>query len=108
MKKNLPPIVTKQLFLLSSVKISGRFFQIFVAFSEKLDFTMVPQVELFSFVFLENLRHQRDISKLTDLYMVLSIYSSINLIESIYQLLRSTKDLDYVCIFTLETLPTKS
>ena len=57
---------------------------------------MVPQVELFSFVFLENLRHQRDISKLTDLYMVLSIYSSINLIESIYQLLRSTKDLDYV------------
>ena len=33
--KNLPPVLTKQLFLLSS---SGRFFQIFVAFSEKLDF----------------------------------------------------------------------
>ena len=31
--------MTKQLFLLSSVKTSGRFFQIFVAFSEKLDFT---------------------------------------------------------------------
>ena len=37
--KNLPPVLTKQLFLLSSVKTSGRFFQIFVAFSEKLDFT---------------------------------------------------------------------
>ena len=38
--KNLPPVLTKQLFLLSSVKKSGRFFQIFVAFSEKLDFTL--------------------------------------------------------------------
>ena len=59
---------------------------------------MVPQVELFSFVFRKNLRHQKDISKLTDLYLVLSIYiySSINLIESIYQLLHSTKDLDYI------------
>ena len=38
--KNLPPVLTKQLFLLSSVKTSGRFFQIFVAFSEKLDFTI--------------------------------------------------------------------
>ena len=36
--KNLPPVMTKQLFLLSSVKTSGRFFQIFVALSEKLDF----------------------------------------------------------------------
>ena len=44
-EKNLPPVLTKQLFLLSSVKTSGRFFQIFVAFSEKLDFTQ-------SFVFL--------------------------------------------------------
>ena len=34
--------LTKQLFLLSSVKTSGRFFQIFVAFSEKLDFTFRP------------------------------------------------------------------
>ena len=33
-----PPVLTKQLFLLSSVKTSGIFFQIFVAFSEKLDF----------------------------------------------------------------------
>ena len=30
--------------------------------------TMVPQVELFSFVFSKNWRHQKDISKLTDLY----------------------------------------
>ena len=37
-EKNLPPVLTKQLFLLSSVKSSGRFFQIFVTFSEKLDF----------------------------------------------------------------------
>ena len=37
--KNLPPVLAKQLFLLSSVKTSGRFFQIFVAFSEKLDIT---------------------------------------------------------------------
>ena len=29
--------------------------------------TMVPQVELFSFVFWENCRHKKDISKLTDL-----------------------------------------
>ena len=36
--KNLPPVLTKQLFLLSSVKSSGSFFQFFVAFSEKLDF----------------------------------------------------------------------
>ena len=31
-EKNLPPVLTKQLFLLSSVKTSGRFFQTFVAF----------------------------------------------------------------------------
>ena len=37
--------------------------------NKKFDFTtMVPQVELFSFVFWENWRHQKDISKLTDLY----------------------------------------
>ena len=40
LKKNLPPVLTKQLFLLSSVKTSGRLFQIFVAFSEELDFNM--------------------------------------------------------------------
>ena len=38
-EKNLPLLLTKQLFSLSSVKTSGRFFQIFVAFSEKLNFT---------------------------------------------------------------------
>ena len=36
LKKNLP-VLTKQLFLLSSVEY-GMYFQIFVAFSEKLDF----------------------------------------------------------------------
>ena len=30
--KNLPPVLTKQLFLLSSVKTNGRFFQIFLNF----------------------------------------------------------------------------
>ena len=35
--KNLPPVLTKQLFLVSSVKTSGRFFQTFVAFSKKLE-----------------------------------------------------------------------
>ena len=39
--------------------------------TKKFDFTTkVPQVELFfSFVFWENWRHQKDISKLTDLYL---------------------------------------
>ena len=41
--KNLPLVLTKQLFLLSSVKTSGRFFQIFVAFSEKLGFKNMTQ-----------------------------------------------------------------
>ena len=35
---NLPPDLAKQLFLLISIKTSGIFFQIFVAFSEKLNF----------------------------------------------------------------------
>ena len=38
---------------------------------KKFDFTiMVPQVELFSFVLWENVRKQKDISKLTDLYLL--------------------------------------
>ena len=36
---------------------------------------MVPQVELFSFVFWENWRHQKDISKLTDLYYCTRYYA---------------------------------
>ena len=36
--KNSPPFLTIQLFSLSSIKTSEVFFQIFVAFSEKLDF----------------------------------------------------------------------
>ena len=51
-RKNLPLVLTKQLFLLSSVKISGRFFQIFVAFSEKLNKKEIfRKVFLFSFCF---------------------------------------------------------
>ena len=36
--KYIPPVLTKQLFLLSSLKTSGLFVQIFVYFSEKLEF----------------------------------------------------------------------
>ena len=42
--KNIPPLLTRQLFLLSSVKTSERFFQNFVAFSGKLDFNIKVQV----------------------------------------------------------------
>ena len=38
LKKNLPLVLRRQLLLFSSIKTSGRFFQIFVAFLEKLDF----------------------------------------------------------------------
>ena len=42
--------------------------------TKKFDFTtMVPQVELFSFVFWENWRHQKEISKLIDLYQSIEI-----------------------------------
>ena len=41
-KKNWKNQLTKQLILLSSNKTSGRFFQLFVAFTEKLDFNMGP------------------------------------------------------------------
>ena len=37
-EKNLTAVLTKQLFLLSSVKTSGMFLQIFVSLSEKLNF----------------------------------------------------------------------
>ena len=37
--KNIPPALKTQMFLLNSVKTSGRFYEIFEAFSEKLDFT---------------------------------------------------------------------
>jgi len=42
--ENLTSVLTKHLFLLSSVKTSGRFFQIFVTFSEKLDFIMASEL----------------------------------------------------------------
>jgi len=37
-------VLIKHLFLLSSVKTSGRFFQIFVTFSEELDFIMASEL----------------------------------------------------------------
>ena len=41
---------------------------------------MVPQVELFSFIFWENWRHQKDISKLIDLYQFsLSLFMHVYL-----------------------------
>ena len=43
-ENNLALFLTKQLFSLSSVETSGRFFQIFVAFSEKLDFTLISLI----------------------------------------------------------------
>ena len=39
-ENNLPRALAKHLFLLSSVKKIGRFFQIFVVFSDKLNFTL--------------------------------------------------------------------
>ena len=39
---------------------------------------MVPQVELFSFFFWENWRHQKDILKLTDLYYLMQMGSYLN------------------------------
>jgi hypothetical protein len=49
-EKNLLPVLSKQLFLLSSVKQVGDFFQIFVTFSEKLDFIKVWLRAIGSFV----------------------------------------------------------
>ena len=48
--KNLPLVLTKQLFLLCSVKTSGIFFQIFVAFSEKLNFTIDEFLNSYLFI----------------------------------------------------------
>ena len=39
-EKNLTHVLTKQLFLPSSVKTSGRFFQILVAILDKLNFNL--------------------------------------------------------------------
>ena len=44
-EKNLPPVLTKQLFLLSSVKTSGGFFSNFCGLLKKLDFSMKLQYE---------------------------------------------------------------
>ena len=48
-EKNLTPVLTKQLFLLSSVKTSGIFFQIFETFSEKMAFTYNIQAQFSAF-----------------------------------------------------------
>jgi hypothetical protein len=70
--RNLPPSLT----LLSYFTTKGQlilkclfdFFNSPEKWTKKFDFTtMVPQVELFSFIFWENWRHQKDISKLIDL-----------------------------------------
>ena len=47
------------LFLLSSVKTSGRFFQIFVGFSEKLNFNSNSSLYLFLSVFVSALNNIR-------------------------------------------------
>ena len=39
-RKNLPLVLTKQLFLIGSIKTNGIFFQIFASFPEKLNFTI--------------------------------------------------------------------
>ena len=39
--KNIPTVLTKQLFLLSNVKTCESLFQIFIAVSEKLNFTKI-------------------------------------------------------------------
>ena len=45
---------------------------------------MIPQGELFSFVFLKNSKHWKDISKLTDLYKIIdSVHTSISAREHI-------------------------
>ena len=59
--KNLPPVFTKQLFLLSSVKTSGRSSQIFVAFSEKVDFTSFCFIWIFLLWRLQFLRRMKDL-----------------------------------------------
>ena len=76
-KHNLDPTQWEELFFQNPTSkgqlISKCLFGIFHSpkkRTKKFDFTtMVPQVELFSFVFWENWWHQRDISKLTDLYL---------------------------------------
>ena len=54
--------------------ISKCFFGVFSSpkkLTKKFDLTtMVPQVKLFSFIFWENWRHKKDISKFTDLYHI--------------------------------------
>ena len=39
---------------------------------------MIPQVELFSFIFWKNSKHKKDISKLIDLYQPITWYISSN------------------------------
>ena len=71
--KNLPPVLTKQLFLLSrSVKASGIFFQIFVAFSEKLDFKG-PSI-------LCTLRQQKDCAGKFKTWQFLLTFSSVSIL----------------------------
>ena len=72
-RHNLDPTQWDELFFQNST--SKGLFTIFnypKKLAKKVDFTTVwyvPQVELFSFDFWENWRHQRDISKLTDIFL---------------------------------------
>ena len=50
------------------LKGSLRYPQIFQTQKNKPDSTMITHVELFLFVFWKNWRHQKEISKLTDLW----------------------------------------
>ena len=51
-KKNLPPVLTKQLFYSVALIQVGYFFQIFQAFSEKLDFNIRQIKKVFAYTFL--------------------------------------------------------
>ena len=57
--KNLRPVLTKQSFLLCSIETNWRFFQIFVAFSEKVNFSNFTSWGIFHF---SSIIHNQNIS----------------------------------------------
>ena len=67
-----PQNLTKQLFLLSRVKTSGRCFQIFGAFSEKLYFREVMSVRK------NDSKFQNTASLLADIQIWINFHPSIN------------------------------
>ena len=67
--------MTKQLFLLSSVKTSGRFFQIFVAFSEKLNFIYLCNYAIHSYAICErNNWKNKNLTKSRDFFLTFPPY----------------------------------